>query len=129
MNAEKIPRRVKGVNAMEDQHTNLIARDDTFLGVCQGMAEDFGFNPLYLRVALSVALLWNPEIVLGVYAALALIVLFSRLVFPNPRIKPAATSAEPVAAVAAPAPDPAPARAQPPADLDKVGRQLLPLAA
>jgi phage shock protein C len=111
---------------MEDQHTNLIARDDTFLGVCQGIGEDFGFNPLYLRVALSVSLLWNPETVLGAYAALAVIVLFSRLVFPNPRRELAAAAAvEPVAAIDPPAPLPAPG----PAELDKVGRQLLPLAA
>jgi phage shock protein PspC (stress-responsive transcriptional regulator) len=111
---------------MEDQHTNLIARDDTFLGVCQGIGEDFGFNPLYLRVTLAVGLLWNPSVVLGIYAALAVVVLFSRLVFPNPRIKPAAV-AEAAAPAEAPAPTRAPAPA--PADLDKVGRQLLPLAA
>ena len=84
---------------MDETHTSLIARDDTFLGVCQGLGEDFGFNPVYLRVALSVGLLWNPPVMLGIYAALAVVVLFSRLVFPNPRIA-AATAA---AAAAVPA--------------------------
>jgi phage shock protein PspC (stress-responsive transcriptional regulator) len=98
---------------MEDQNTSLIARDDTFFGVCQGIGEDFGFNPAYLRVALGVALLVNPPVVLGVYAALGVLVLFSRLVFPNPRAVPAAADA------AAPAP----------AELDEAGQQHLPLAA
>jgi phage shock protein PspC (stress-responsive transcriptional regulator) len=108
---------------MEHQPTSLIARDDTFFGVCQGIGEDFGFNPLYLRVVLGVALLVKPPVVLAVYAALGLVVLFSRLLFPNPRPVPAA-----VTAIAVQVPAQAPA-APAPADLDKVGRQLLPLAA
>ena len=106
---------------MEDTHTNLIARDDTMLGICQGLGEDFGFNPVWLRVALSVSLLWKPEVVFAVYGALGVVVLFSRLVFPNPKIVPAP-------ALAAPAELPAPAPARPP-EGDKISRQLLPLAA
>ena len=106
---------------MEDQHTNLIARDDTFFGVCQGIGDDFGFNPLWLRVVLSVLLLWNPQAVIGAYFALGAAVLLSRLIFPNPRAQPVAEA--PAAAPAATLPAPAPAPA------DKVGGQLLPLAA
>ena len=111
---------------MEDTHTSLIARDDTMLGICQGLGEDFGFDPLYLRVALSVSLLWNPAVVFAVYAALGVVVLFSRLLFPNPRMAPAAaaaTAAEAPAEVASPAPAPVAAAE------DRIGRQLLPLAA
>ena len=98
---------------MENQNSSLIARDDTMLGICQGIGEDFGFNPLYLRAALSVALFWNPAAVFAVYAALGVLVLFSRLVFPNPRLAPA------VAAAAAPAA----------AEPDAGRQQPLPLAA
>jgi phage shock protein PspC (stress-responsive transcriptional regulator) len=28
------------------QQPSLIARDETFLGVCAGLGEDFGINPL-----------------------------------------------------------------------------------
>ena len=78
---------------MDETHTSLIARDDTFLGVCEGIGEDFGFDPTYLRIVLGVGLLWNPPLVLGVYAALGVVVLASRLVFPNPRIAAAAAAA------------------------------------
>jgi phage shock protein C len=65
--------------------TALPLRDDTFLGVCQAIGEDFGFNPNWLRVPLAVALLWNPLAVFGVYAAAGLVVLASRLLVRNPR--------------------------------------------
>lgn len=64
---------------------SLLARDHTFLGVCEGLGEDFGFNPIYLRVAFAVPLIINPLATLGAYAALGLVVMLSRLVFPNPR--------------------------------------------
>ena len=68
----------------------LLTRDDTFLGICEALGEDLGFNANILRVALAVSLLWNPLAVVGVYAALGLVVLVSRLLFPNPR--PATTA-------------------------------------
>lgn len=116
---------------MADHHTNLIARDDTMLGICQALGEDFGFNPIYLRILISVPLLWNPAISLGAYATLGVLVLFSRLVFPNPRIVPAAAAEAVLPAEAVAAPVPAPVSVPAPAQgaIDKVGRQLLPLAA
>ena len=77
----------------------LLTRDDTFLGICEALGEDLGFNANILRIALAVSLLWNPLAVLGLYAALGLVVLVSRLLFPNP--KPAAAAqAEPAPAEA-----------------------------
>jgi phage shock protein C len=64
---------------------SLIARDHTLLGICEGLGEDFGFNPLYLRVTFAVGLLWNPLAMIGAYAALGAVVLVSRLLAPNPR--------------------------------------------
>lgn len=55
------------------------------LGVCACLGEDFGFNPLWLRIAFAVALLWNPTAVIVAYVTLGLIVLASRLIAPNRR--------------------------------------------
>jgi len=66
------------------QSSNVLARDDTFLGVCEALGEDFGFNPIYLRIVLGVGLLWNPLAMIGAYLALGAIVLVSRLLVRNP---------------------------------------------
>ena len=100
--------------------TNPIARHDTLLGVCQGAADDFGFNPLYLRIAFSLSLFWNPVAGTGAYLALGVLVLLSRLVFPDPKVAPAAAEA-PAEATAQTAP------AAP--EEDRISHQLLPLAA
>lgn len=70
---------------MQGSKANLFMRDDTFLGVCEAIGEDFGFNPLFLRLAFGVSVLWNPAAVLVAYLGLAIIVLASRLLFPNPK--------------------------------------------
>lgn len=67
---------------MQTTQTSLIARDDTFFGVCQALGDDLGFNPLWLRLALAGGLLWNPAAILATYVGLAVIVLASRLLFP-----------------------------------------------
>lgn len=76
--------------------TNIFRRNDTFFGVCEAIGEDFGFNPNWLRVALAVSLLLSPVVVLSIYAAAAVVVLFSRLVAPNPRQKKGKAEAETV---------------------------------
>ena len=82
--------------------TALPLRDDTFLGVCQAIGEDFGFNPNWLRVPLAVALLWSPTVVLGAYAAAGVVVFVSRMLVRNPRRAkaPAAIDEPAVAATA-----------------------------
>ncbi len=75
----------------------VIARPDTLLGVCQALGADLGFNPIYLRVALAVPLVWMPFQMFAAYLALGVLVLASRLLFPNPRVA-AEASPEPVAA-------------------------------
>ena len=65
--------------------SNVFARDDTFFGVCQAIGEDLGFNPNYLRVAFALPLLYAPMTTIGAYLGLALLVLLTRLVLPNPR--------------------------------------------
>jgi phage shock protein PspC (stress-responsive transcriptional regulator) len=68
------------------QDDNLLLRDDTMLGVCQGLGEDFGFNPIWLRMAFGAMLLINPIAVVGTYLGLGLLVATSRLIFPRPRL-------------------------------------------
>lgn len=64
-----------------------IARDDTLLGVCQSLGEDFGFHPNLLRVTLGVGLLWHPLVIISVYATLAVLLAAARWAFPDPRAK------------------------------------------
>ena len=71
---------------MQDVQTNLIARDDTFFGVCQGLGEDLGIHPNLIRLALAVLLFWNPVAVLAGYAAAGLLVALTRWLVPNPRL-------------------------------------------
>jgi phage shock protein C len=70
---------------MQSSQPAVFARSDTLLGVCEALGEDFGFNPLYLRVTLGVLMIWYPVAVLGAYAAAGAIVAFSRLLYPNRR--------------------------------------------
>ena len=58
---------------------------DNLLGVCAALGEDFGFNPLWLRLALGAGLLWNFEAVIAGYLIVGGIVAFSRWVAPNPK--------------------------------------------
>jgi phage shock protein PspC (stress-responsive transcriptional regulator) len=64
---------------------NLFTRGDTLFGVCQGLGEDLGFNPNWLRVTFAVLLLANPTMVVGTYAALAVVVFVSRVIAPDRR--------------------------------------------
>lgn len=84
---------------MQSYQPYLFNRSDTFFGVCEGLGEDFGFNANYLRVALALAIFWNPVLVAGGYAGAGVIVALSRWLVPNPRPAPAIEAAEaPVAA-------------------------------
>ncbi len=85
-----------------DAQQNQVAlplRSHTILGVCEAIGEDFGFNPIFLRVPFAAMVLWSPLYAIGGYFALGLIVLASRLLFP--RVKTTTTAAEPAAPVPA----------------------------
>ena len=71
-------------------------------GVCACLGEDFGFNPIYLRIAFGAALIWSPFAVIGAYFGLGAIVLASRLIVPNRR---RANAPRPVLASVVPAGD------------------------
>ena len=74
----------------------LPLRTHTILGVCEAIGEDFGFNPVLLRVPLAATVLWSPLAAIAGYFALGAIVLASRLLFPDRRT--AAVSAQPTMA-------------------------------
>jgi phage shock protein PspC (stress-responsive transcriptional regulator) len=82
---------------MKTAQPNPLTREDTFFGVCQALGDDFGFNPLLVRLAFAGGFFWNPIMTLGAYAALGVVVLASRLLAPNPR-SAKAEAAEPVEA-------------------------------
>ena len=86
------------MNAQENQLA-LPLRSHTILGVCEAIGEDFGFNPVFLRVPLAAIVLWNPLIAIGAYLALGAVVLASRLLFPKAKAAEVASKQEvPVAA-------------------------------
>ncbi len=100
---------------MQQVQPSVFARDHTFFGVCEAIGEDFGFNPLWLRLVLPVLLFINPAATIGGYLAAGALVLATRLLVPNPRIiievpeeesVPAAQHAEAPAAEAEPQPVP-----------------------
>jgi phage shock protein PspC (stress-responsive transcriptional regulator) len=75
----------------------LPLRSHTILGVCEAIGEDFGFNPVFLRIPLAASVIWNPVIALSTYFGLGVIVLASRLLFPKAKTTQA-VKAEPVTA-------------------------------
>ena len=75
------------------------ARNDTMLGVCQSLGEDFGFHPNILRVAFGVGLIVAPLAVIAAYAAMAVIVALNHWIFPRPW--PVEADARPAAGAAA----------------------------
>ena len=86
---------------MQNETTNLFRRRDTFFGICEAVGQDFGFNPLYLRLAFIAPLFFFPVQTFAAYFALGFIVLASRLLFPSKAAAveaPALTAAEPAAA-------------------------------
>jgi phage shock protein PspC (stress-responsive transcriptional regulator) len=70
---------------MSTNHTepHAPAKPDNLLGICAALGADFGFNPLWLRIALGAGILWNPAVIVGTYLALGLVVLATRLAFPD----------------------------------------------
>jgi phage shock protein PspC (stress-responsive transcriptional regulator) len=76
----------------DDSHTPLPLRRDTFLGVFEAIGQDLGINPNWLRVPFAALILWNPEVIVGLYLALGLVVAATRWFFPAAS-KPRAHSA------------------------------------
>lgn len=70
---------------MSRTQPSLPFRNDTVLGVCEGLGQDFGFHANWLRLAFALAFYASPTIVTGVYLGLGLLVATSRFVYPDHR--------------------------------------------
>ena len=69
---------MNNLTAMKDQlmtnQTPLPLRNDTILGVCEAIGRDFGFNPIWLRLAFIAPLFFAPTATIGAYLGLGVIV-------------------------------------------------------
>ena len=63
--------------------TPLPLRNDTILGVCEAIGQDFGFNPLWLRLAFVVPVFISPMYAISAYLLLGAIVAATRHFAPN----------------------------------------------
>ena len=72
------------MEAQENQ-VALPLRSHTILGVCEAVGEDFGFNPVLLRVPFAAMVLYSAVWAIGGYFALGAVVLASRFFFPKPK--------------------------------------------
>ncbi len=66
----------------------LPLRNDTILGVCEAIGEDFGFNPVWLRLMFIAPLFVQPVLTVAAYLALGLVVAASRYVVPRAVAQP-----------------------------------------
>lgn len=87
------PRTARGTNM---QDGNLFTRDDTFLGICEALGEDFRISPLLLRLGMTGFLFFNPLAAIATYLGAGILVGLSRWIAPNPSVAPPA-AAEPEA--------------------------------
>lgn len=88
--------------------TEAPAAKDNLLGICHAIGEDFGFNPIFLRIPLAVGIIFSAQWTLIAYAAMGVMVLASRLLIRKPK---AAKVARPALVEAVPAQREAPAEA------------------
>jgi phage shock protein C len=102
---------------VQQVQSNVFTRPDTLFGVCQAIGDDFGFNPLLLRIAFAVPLIWSPYLTVAAYLALGALVLLTRLLVPSRRAAKASPSAV------------EPAHARPEVTAREPREEQLPLAA
>jgi phage shock protein PspC (stress-responsive transcriptional regulator) len=84
---------VQASKSNAEPYVALPLRAHTILGVCEGLGEDFGINPVWFRVPLAAIVLYSPLIAIGTYFALGAVVLASRLLFPRPKVAQVAAPA------------------------------------
>ena len=77
----------------QENSVALPFRSHTILGVCEAIGEDFGFNPVLLRVPFAATVLWSPMWAIVAYFVLGAVVLASRLLFPKAKVAAAAENA------------------------------------
>ena len=68
---------------MPTSNANLLLRNDTVLGVCEAIGQDFGFHPNWLRLAFASLFYFFPVGVIGTYLGLGIVVAFTRWAAPD----------------------------------------------
>jgi phage shock protein C len=63
---------------------NIFKRDDTLFGICEGLGQDLGVNPLWIRLAFLPVFFIFPMPTIAAYLTIGLLVLLSRTIFPAP---------------------------------------------
>ena len=63
--------------------TPLPLRNDTLLGVCEAIGQDFGFNPLWLRLAFIPPMFFSATWTIAAYLTLGAVVAATRYFAPN----------------------------------------------
>lgn len=81
----------------ETKTTPLPLRNDTLLGTCEAIGEDFGVNPLWLRLAFVVPLFVAPVLTVAGYLTLGVVVAGSRYLVPRRTVRIEADSQPTVA--------------------------------
>ena len=79
--------------------TLLPLRNDTLLGVCEGLGQEFGINPNWLRLAFVLPLFVQPMLTMAAYFAVGGVLALARWLIPT------RVAVEAPAALAAPAAD------------------------
>lgn len=79
------------MSAQENQ-VALPLRSHTILGVCEAIGEDFGFNPVLLRIPFAASVVYSPLLAIGTYFALGALVLASRMLFPRATVTEASST-------------------------------------
>ena len=83
------------LNPSEKRAVPLPLRNDTMLGVCTGLGEEFGINPNFLRVAIASLFLVSFKTAIGIYLALGFALAVGRLLFRDKKAATAEASAQP----------------------------------
>lgn len=68
---------------MQPSDDTAAAKKDNLFGICAALGEEFHFNPLFLRLALAISLLWNPVAVLAIYFYTGLVLLIAYRLAPR----------------------------------------------
>ena len=77
---------------MEQKKPNLIMRNDTVLGVCEAIGEEFGFHANWLRIGFGLLLFVSAAGTIALYLILGVGVALSRWLFPKVEAQAAAPS-------------------------------------
>ena len=64
---------------MQNAATTKPAKLDNLFGVCHALGEAFGFDPLYLRIAIVIGILVNFEVTAICYAVAAVAIVTAHL--------------------------------------------------